>query len=255
MRVLVTRAAGDAARTAARLAERGHEALLAPVLSIEPTGDTPPAGPWDGAILTSAHAVPALADLLAEPSAGHSANILPEQGAEPPAGRPVFVVGGRTAAAARAAGLPPVHVAEGEAASLARLVAAGLPPPSVLLHVAGRHRKPEPEATLRDAGYPVLVWETYEAREASALPDAAADALRTGKLDAVLHYSRRSAECFVRLTEEAGLAAQARSIIHLCLSADVALPFRKGGFTVAVAAVPGEAALLALLDRVGALPP
>jgi uroporphyrinogen-III synthase len=243
MRILVTRAAGDAARTAARLAERGHEALLAPVLSIEPTGDTPPAGPWDAAILTSAHAVPALADLLADRLAG------------PPAGRPVFVVGGRTAAAARAAGLAPVHVAEGEAASLARLVAAGLPPPSILLHVAGRHRKPEPEATLRDAGYPVLVWETYEAREASALPDAAADALRTGKLDAVLHYSRRSADCFVRLAEEAGLAAQARSIIHLCLSADVALPFRKGGFTVAVAAVPGEAALLALLDRVGALPP
>jgi len=251
MRVLVTRAAGDAARTAARLAERGHEALLAPVLSIEPTGDTPPAGPWDGAILTSAHAVPALADLLAGPLAGH----LAKPSAGPSAGRPVFVVGGRTAAAARAAGLAPVHVAEGEAASLARLVAAGLPPPSILLHVAGRHRKPEPEATLRDAGYPVLVWETYEAREASALPDAAADALRTGKLDAVLHYSRRSAECFVRLAEEAGLAAQARSIIHLCLSADVALPFRKGGFTVAVAAVPGEAALLALLDRVGALPP
>jgi uroporphyrinogen-III synthase len=247
MRVLVTRAAGDAARTAARLAERGHEALPAPVLSIEPTGDAPPAGPWDGAILTSAHAVPALAGLLAGP--------LAEPSAEPSAGRPVFVVGGRTAAAARAAGLAPVHVAEGEAASLARLVAAGLPPPSILLHVAGRHRKPEPEATLRDAGYPVLVWETYEAREASALPDAAVDALRTGKLDAVLHYSRRSAECFVRLAEEGGLAAQARSIIHLCLSADVALPFRKGGFTVAVAVVPGEAALLALLDRVGALPP
>ncbi|MET0527101.1 MAG: uroporphyrinogen-III synthase, partial [Microvirga sp.] len=43
MRVLVTRSPDDAERTAARLAALGHEALIAPVTRIVPTGDAAPA--------------------------------------------------------------------------------------------------------------------------------------------------------------------------------------------------------------------
>jgi uroporphyrinogen-III synthase len=235
MRVLVTRAPEDAARTGARIEKRGHEAVLAPVLTVVPTGEPLPAGAWAAALLTSAHAVPALAAL--------------------PARGPVFAVGTRTGEAAREAGLGPVREAGGDAASLAALIRATLTPPATLLHATGRHRKPEPETSLRDAGYAIVTWETYEARPVRTFSEGGAQALRTGKVDVALHYSRRSAELFLRLAEEAGLIAHARTISHLCLSADVASPLAGRGLRTAVAPEPGEDALLTLLDRIGALPP
>ncbi|MBM6593753.1 uroporphyrinogen-III synthase [Microvirga pudoricolor] len=234
MRVLVTRAPEAAARTAARLAQQGHEAVLAPVLTVVPTGERPPEGPFDACLLTSAHAVPALA---AEAAGG-----------------PVFAVGSRTAAAARAAGLGPVHEAEGDARSLTGLVRGSLPAPARLLHATGRHRKPEPEAALRALGYGIVIWETYDAQPVARLPDNAIAALRTGNVGAALHYSRRSADLFRQLVEEAGLAAGARDLSHLCLSADVARPLAAAGFRTAVAAGPNEDALLALLGGDGAPP-
>jgi uroporphyrinogen-III synthase len=230
MRVLVTRAAEDAARTARRLAERGHQAAVAPVTTIEPTGTPPPQEPWDALLLTSAHAVPALAALDRR--------------------RPVFAVGARTAAAARAAGFAEIRSADGDSRALARLVVAALAPAATLLHATAPDRKPEPGATLQAAGFRLLVWECYEARAASRLPETALNALRAGQLDAALHLSQRSAELLVGLAEREGLVPALRSLPHLCLSADVAAPLAARGFTTRVAPEPDEASLLALLDTV-----
>ena len=62
MRVLVTRPEPDATRQAERLAARGHEPVLAPLLAIESATDTPPE--LEGAqalIVTSRNALRALA--------------------------------------------------------------------------------------------------------------------------------------------------------------------------------------------------
>jgi uroporphyrinogen-III synthase len=232
MRVLVTRPEADAQRTAARLAERGHAAILAPVTVIVPTNAPPPGDPWDAVLLTSANAVPALRQL----SVGT---------------RPVFAVGPRTAAAARAAGIADVHEAEGAASALAALVQAMLPAGTHLLHAAAQDRKDEPERSLLTAGYPVLVWETYRAKPVEEPPEALADGLRTGRIDAALHFSRRSASILVRLVEAAGLLQPFRALPHLCLSADVAAALHQVGGTVEVAAAPREEILLDLVDRLG----
>ncbi|MFD0460673.1 hypothetical protein ACFQY9_00920 [Microvirga aerilata] len=63
MRVLVTRSPDAAARTARKLAVRGHEACLAPVTRIVPTGAPVPDGPYIALIVTSARSVEALARL------------------------------------------------------------------------------------------------------------------------------------------------------------------------------------------------
>ena len=63
MRILITRPQAEAERTAARLIALGHEPVIAPVLRIERTEDTPPSGSFDALIVTSVNAVPALADL------------------------------------------------------------------------------------------------------------------------------------------------------------------------------------------------
>jgi len=229
MRVLVTRASGDAERTAQRLAARDHEALLAPVIRIRPTGDPAPAEAYDALIVTSAHAAAALASL-------DRRNL-------------VFAVGDRTADAVRAVGFGRVVAAEGDAASLSRLIRDSLPPGRTLLHVTARHRKEEPAASLRTAGFTIVPWEAYEARAVESLPDAAIGALRSGQIGAALHYSRRSADLVVRLAGEAGLAPNLRVIPHLCLSADVAAPLASAGATTLVAGDPSEDSLLKLLDR------
>lgn len=243
MLVLLTRPRAQGNTTARRIVERGHEAVVAPVTTVVPTGEPAPAGPFDAVILTSANALPAL---------------LPMR--DRLAGAPLLTVGARTAEAARAAGFDGVAEARGDARALADLVAALLPEGGRLLHAAGRDRKAEPARSLASLGYDVATWTCYEARAADALPAEAVEALRTGQAGAVLHYSRRSAELFLGLCRLAGLDSQISGPVHLCLSADVAEGLRgSADLPVRIAAAADEDALLHLLDdaagRAGSRPP
>jgi uroporphyrinogen-III synthase len=230
MRVLVTRPQADAERTARELAARGHEAVLAPVLRIAPTDQEPPSGAFDAILLTSANAVPTLASLGA-----------------PVEDLPIFTVGERTAAAA--AGYRDVHTAEGDAASLAGLVARTAAPGARLLHIAGLNRKPDLEAALSARGFAVVTWVAYDAVAAERLPNAGLHALHDGQLDAALHYSRRSAGIVLDLVRSAGLTARLLDIPHVCLSADTAVPLQAAGARFVTAARPDETSLLAALDE------
>ena len=149
MRVLVTRAQDDAARTAARLAALGHEAVIAPLTVIAPTGHAIPDEVFDAVLATSVHALAFVKAL-------------------PPAlsGAPWLVVGDR-------------------------------------------------------------------------LGDALAPPTRA--IDAVLHYSRRSAERFVVVAGNAG------RMRHIAISADAAAPLLAQGWRVEIAASPDEDAMLGLL--------
>ena len=84
MRVLVTRPAGQADRTAARLRAAGHEPVLAPVLVIAATGAAWPT-PLDALVLTTAQAALAM----------------PETAVRDWRDVPAFAVGQRTAEALR----------------------------------------------------------------------------------------------------------------------------------------------------------
>ena len=233
MRVLVTRPRDQGEATARRLAAVGHEALVAPVLEVVPTGAPPPAGVVDGLIVTSANAVPALAAIRDQVGA-----------------LPAFAVGRRTAELLEEAGFARVLSADGDAAGLATLVARTVAPGGTLLHVAGRDRRPEPAVSLRAAGYDVVIWETYAARPAETLPEALAEELRTGMLQGVLHYSRRTASLLIGLIEEAGLTGAFAAVPHVCLSGEVAAalePIRP--LVVEIASRPDEDSLFASLDR------
>lgn len=230
MQVLVTRAPADAARTATELEALGFEVVVAPVTRIVATGVTPPTGSWKALIVTSLHAAEAL-------------SLLPDRSI------PVFAVGPRTAEAVREVGFEHIRVAEGDAISLSALIRRELPPAASLLHITARHHKEEPAASLRAAGYSVTLWEAYEAEAVESLPEAGEDALRAGRIAAVLHYSRRSAELFLGLATDADLVASLRAAQHLCLSDDVAEPLRAMDLQVRVAPTPDEPALLRLLAR------
>lgn len=233
MLVVVTRALEDAAATAARLREGGREPLLAPVLVLRPSGAPAPAGRFDAALATSAHAF-----LGWGPGAPDRAALT---------ALPLYAVGARTGAAARAAGFSEVRVAAGEATALVDLLRLTGAASARLLYLAGRDRRPTIETALAQSGARLTVWETSAAEAAPALPAEAVARLAEAPRAAVLHYSRRSAEVFLRLAAAAGLAPALARFAHVAISDEAAAPLRAAGLAPRVAAGPTEAELVAAL--------
>jgi uroporphyrinogen-III synthase len=236
MRVLVFRPQPDAERSARALSDRGQKPIVAPLFAVAPGAEPPPEGPFDALILTSANAVPALEKA---PQAWRDA-------------LPAFCVGVRTANAARELGFA-TRTAKGNRADLLALIVEHLPPAQKLLLVAGQDRHEDLPEQLRAAGHEVTIWTAYEAQAVEALPEPAAEALRSGAADAALHYSPRGTQVFLELAGKAGLTAQALALPHVVLSAEVAAALISAGAdTVLVAEHPEEAALFAALDQLPA---
>ena len=226
MRVVVTRPQADGERTAAALEALGHEVLVAPLMRIEPVA-ADLAGTWSAIAITSANAIqpiPAAADRTL----------------------PVFAVGDRSAEAARQAGFAEVRSANGDIKDLLRLVVSrSTDAKAPLLYLAGKDRSDDLVARLATYGIAAEMRVVYRT-VAEAFPPVLAVALESGDVDAVLHFSRRSAELFMAGARSAGVADPALDVRHLCLSAQMAEPLA-GASRIAVAARPEEAALIALL--------
>jgi uroporphyrinogen-III synthase len=233
MRVVVTRPQADAERTAATLRTRGHVVLLAPLMRVEsiPTDLT---GAWGGIIVTSANAPGAIADNAARDALLRL---------------PVYAVGHRSAEAARQTGFANVSSAGGEVRDLLRLVAERHADASApLLYLAGEDRAADLIAELAAHGIAAEMAVVYRAITAPFAPALSA-ALKAGQVDAVLHFSRRSAANYVAGADNAGVAAPALGVRHFCLSRQVAEPLTEAGAkAVLIAKRPEEAALLELLD-------
>jgi len=115
---------------------------------------------------------------------------------------PVCAVGDHSAEVARAAGFAEVVSAQGAFDDLVRLVAARFAN-ARLLYLAGEDRAGDLAAELATHGVTVETAVIYRAVAATALPPEAAQALGADQLDAVLHYSRRSAATLLQLATAA----------------------------------------------------
>jgi uroporphyrinogen-III synthase len=236
MRILVTRPKQEAERTAARLTALGHEVLIAPVLEIAATGAVPPAGNFDGILVTSAQAIAHL-----DPA---SINVL--------RALPLFVVGERTAMAAAAAGFADMRAVAADAQQLGETIVTEFRHQTQWLYLAGRNRKHRLETVLAAAGCRVETIVVYEACQVAPLPPQAGKALSEGRIDAVLHYSRRSATIFRDLAEAAGLSEPARRPTHLCISEDTVSPLRGWAVRITCAEAPDETSMMAAIASLSA---
>lgn len=235
VRLLVTRPDPDGEQTAAGLRARGHEVLVSPLLHIEALPDADlGAGPWTGIIMTSSNAARALAQ---HPRCGELTR------------SPVFAVGRRTAAAARAAGFAEIVSAEGDTEELIGVIRVRYHAANAaLLYLAGADRAADVAGALMAGGLRVDTAVVYRAVAARELPAAVRTALLAGGIDGVLHFSRRSTEIYLNCAERAGLLDKGLAPSHYCLSRQVAEPLvTAGARKVAVAARPTEAALLDLI--------
>ncbi|MCW2274233.1 uroporphyrinogen-III synthase [Rhodoblastus acidophilus] len=221
MRLLVTRPVDEAERTAGRLSALGHEALIAPVMEVAPTGAALPDGPFDLVVATSARALHEVAPIAA----------------------PLACVGEKTAAAGRKAGFSVAAVAP-DAERLADLLLKESGTKRVL-YVAGRERRADLETRLGGAGWRVDLVEVYAARPVAAWPKKIVEALAAGEIDGVLHYSPRSAALALPLMGEARTRLD-----HFCLSPAVARACAEiPADRVFVASQPIEDCLLSLIER------
>jgi uroporphyrinogen-III synthase len=234
VRVLITRPEPDGERTAQRLRARGCEALLAPVLQVEflERADLG-AGPWDAVAITSANAVHAIR------RHARCSEIV---------GLPALTVGRRTAEAARAAGFGEVASANGNERALAELMSGRFGDGSKILYLAGEDRAGDLAAAVTPKGIRVETIVVYRAVAAACLDPPVADALKAGTVDAVVHFSRRSAAVYLDCARAAGVLDKALKPFHYCLSQAVAEPLISAGARrVAVAKSPEENALLDLV--------
>jgi uroporphyrinogen-III synthase len=161
---------------------------------------------------------------------------------------PLYVVGRRSAEAARAIGFASVASADGNQQDLARLIRTHLHGDAPLLYLAGEDRSGDLAAEL--PGIAVATVVVYRAVLAAELPAPVRDALASGRLEGVLHFSKRSAEAFVRCARAGGLLDAALKASHYCLSEQVAEPLAAAGVRgdrLHVAARPDEATLIAVI--------
>jgi uroporphyrinogen-III synthase len=241
MAVLVTRPHPDDETTAASLRARGFDALRAPMLRFEPVAVHEDMNArYSAVIVTSANALRGIEPHLK----GHRMLELP-----------LFAVGDHTAAAARRAGFTHVVSANGDAANLRDLVLASLrakelKKASTLLYLAGAEIARDLASELEESGFRVVTQTTYRMIAVKSLPSEARDAFAANQVEAVLHYSQRSARAFLDAARAAGVEISALAIPQCCISATVASVVRDAGATqVVVAATPDENALFEALER------
>ena len=241
MAVLVTRPHPDDETTAAGLRAKGFQVLLAPMLRFEPVAFHDDLDARYGAVIvTSANALRGLA---------------PHLGGSRLLKLPLFAVGEHTASAAHRAGFDNVIPANGDAASLrdsvlASVKAKELKKTSPVLYLAGADLARDLAGELGERGFTVVTHTTYRMIPVSTLPREACEAFAASAIEAVLHYSRRSARAFLEAARAGGVEISALAIPQCCISAAVASVVRDAGATqVMAAASSDENALFEVLDR------
>src|SRR5450759_5954143 len=241
MAILVTRPQPDDETTASSLRARGFEVLRAPMLRFEPVAFHDDEDARYGAVIvTSANALRGIAPHL-------KGNRLLKL--------PLFAVVEHTASAARGIGFEKVIPANGDATALRDLVLASvkakeLKKSGTLLYLAGADLARDLAGELGERGFSVVTHTTYRMSPVASLPREVCDAFAATEVDAVLHYSRRSARAFLEAARAAGVEISALAIPQCCISDAVASVVRAAGATqVMVAASPHEYALFEVLDR------
>ena len=239
MAILVTRPLPDGETTAGALRTRGFEVVLAPMLRFEPVAFHDDGDAYGAVVVTSANALRAIA---------------PRLPGSPLLKLPLFAVGDHTADAARGCGFANVISAKSDADGLrervlASVKAKALKKTSPLLYLAGADLARDLPGELGERGFTVVTQTTYRMVAVPSLPDEARRAFAANEVNAVLHYSRRSARAFLEAVRAAGVEISALSLPQGCLSAAIATVLRDAGAArVFVASAPDEGALLVALE-------
>lgn len=224
--VLVTRSEPGAGETASRLVGLGYQAVVEPLLSVEPIEAVLPA--FDALAFTSANGVRRFIKLSARRDV------------------PVWCVGDRTAAEALSAGFEQVRSASGAVTDLIEAIRRELPQGAELLHSGNEAAGDRLAGALRQAGGSAQFIATYRTREAVTAGPVLSPWLDTGRgVDCVLVHSPKAAGILARLIGE----TPREHPLHVAsISANASAKLHGLGLKVETAASPDEDALFRALE-------
>lgn len=227
MKLIITRPMGDALPLAQKLEERGHQAIIAPLLKIEArAGVAPPEKNYQAICVTSANA------FVSPELFGARRSV------------PLYCVGPQSAEAARRAGFADVRERGGNVQGLAAAIASELRTnDGPLLYLSGQETSGDLQGLLATQGFEVERVVAYDAVPLALTLSQA----ELSQADGVLLYSPRSARIWV----EALTGRKVKDgFTHFCLSQNVArnLPL---GSRIRIAQQPDEDHMLSLLDQAG----
>jgi uroporphyrinogen-III synthase len=258
--VLVTRPDPDNQATAAALRAKGFAVLLAPMLRFEAVAiEEQVDAHYEGVIATSANALRAIE---AHPIRTRLLDL------------PLFTVGEHTADVARAIGFRDILVGkearERGASALPALVEKRLAaarrgdkrpnkkraerqdkPQDTLLYLAGADITRDLSGDLGERGFTVITHTTYRMVAVPRLPREVCEAFAADGVEAILHYSQRSARAFVAAARADGVEISALALPQCCISDAVAMVMRDAGASrVVVARAADETSMLDAVARV-----
>jgi uroporphyrinogen-III synthase len=236
MRLLVTRPEPDALVLKARLESLGHEATVAPMLTVSfENVEAVDLSEVQALIATSRNGLKALKAQRAHRIAAQL---------------PIYVVGQATAREAKAMGFSEIIVGGGTVASLLpEIVATADPQSDVLMHLAGDEVAGQIGSELELHGFRVMQPVVYRMVPTAAFTPDVEEQIETGEVDGVLLFSPRTASIYADLILSHGLEKATKRLNHYCLSRAVAQRLAPlAPVRIELAATPNLDAMLDLLD-------
>ncbi len=232
MKILVTRPIEESRATAKALRALGYDSHIAPMFDIVLCADKAPLKPdTAGLIFTSKTAVRAFCD-------SHTVRDLP-----------AWCVGDETADTARQLGFTNIRSADGDAATLGKLVCEEYDPArGTLLRLAGGNTPETLDNLLREKGFSLERHTLYHVRPLTRFDNATRELIETHHIDGVMFFSPYTAEIFAHCVAESGLAEACRALTAWCISENAAAALGKTEWMHRIVAPrPTGSALLSLL--------
>lgn len=196
MRILVTRPLNQAHATAAKIESRGHIVVIEPLLEVAQLSSPIPDGSFGGIILTSANALPSLAELDVLDQ------LLP---------LPVLTTGKATSKAALDTGFTKVGHHTGSAIELIGHLPQWMNQHQVsgrLLYPCAQKTAHDLESLLAEKQICCVQWPVYRTQPTDQFSQSTLQGLRSNDFDAVLLYSKRTAHTFVQLMRQNNIAME-----------------------------------------------
>lgn len=231
-RVLVTRPEPDNLDTCARL-EALNLFTVAEPLMVRQNLDTglPNPNGFGAMVLTSANALRALKER------GELQKYID---------LPVFSVGEKTAQAAKNAGFRNIQTANGDAASLIDLLKQQEFKNS-LFYPSAKTISVDIAAALAPSGVLVITSPVYKMSAVNTLSDETVQNLQAGNINAIMFYSRRTAQIFCDVMTAKLSNDRRAALTMMCLSENVAMPLLGAKFPrIALSDYPSEEGMMAL---------
>ena len=228
MKLLVTRPIEDAQPLAEKLEGLGHEAVIVPLLQIQPReGVVLPDGPFQALCVSSANGLAGKLDLA------------------PFHHVPFFAIGPQSALEAHRQGFDHVHGKGGNVEGLVRVMCKSLKPENgPILYLSGSETTGDLEGKLKAEGFTVARVVVYD-----AVPCEVGNmAQLLDGTDGVLLYSPRTTKLWVNQLMGGKISDLAKNLVHYCLSANVAANLPQG-WAKRISRTPDENGMLTLLDQ------